>query len=107
MPKPGDDAPRRRCDNPDCAEFVTWPERSSRPQRFCSSACRQRCRAKYGRLVAERRKLKSSEGTKGMRYVDRRAVQSRLAMVDWLLSAYPGAYTDPSLPGPSTTSSQT
>lgn len=81
--------PRRRCDNPDCTSFVDWPDSASRPPLFCSSACRQRCRAGFERLTDERATLQSSAQADGLRYFDRRALQSRMAMLDWLLSAYP------------------
>lgn len=81
--------PRRRCDNPECKGKVAWPMSPSRPSRFCSSACRQRSRAAQRRLITELEQLENQAEESGLRYVERRALQSRIAMLEWLLSAYP------------------
>lgn len=80
---------RRRCDNPECGGHIVWPKRARRPRRFCSSACGQRSRAAQGRLLSERQRLEDKARSDGLLYVDRRAIESRIALLDWLLSAYP------------------
>lgn len=81
-------ATQRRCDNPECLEFVTWHEGRGRPPRYCSDRCRQRTVASCRRL-ADRLDQLSSQIDAGVSYRRERQLKSELSQVEWLLSAYP------------------
>lgn len=80
---------RRRCDNPNCDARLDWPDSARRPQLFCSSACRRRCCRSYENLMKTHVTLLARAVDQELGYSERRAVQSQIAELDWLLSSYP------------------
>lgn len=79
----------RRCDNPNCSNEVHWVDRRGRPQLFCSRDCRRLAVAAAARFSDEIRRHEAEIATGGLTYRQRRAVDTEIARLRWLLSAYP------------------
>lgn len=84
----GDD--QRRCDNPSCLNLIHWTRGRGRPTRYCSDRCRQSAKAGRARLAMAATTLRATLGTSPT-YRQQRALESELARITWLMSAYPTA----------------
>lgn len=77
----------RRCDNPECRRTVAWVASRGRPARYCSDRCRQRRRDLEEQLTRQLTALRE-EATGDVGYREARQLGSRIAHLEWTLSAF-------------------
>lgn len=83
--------PTRRCDNPDCASRLAWPAGRGRPPRYCADACRQRTADSAARIRDRIGAAEAELANDDLTYRQRRAINTTVMQLRWLLSAYPAA----------------
>lgn len=91
-----DDSMTRRCDNPECSQRLTWSAGRGRPPLFCSANCRKRALYAAGVLLQQVAERQRSLVDGDLNYRQKREIQSDLARLEWMLSAYPRSAIAPS-----------
>lgn len=90
------DVVSRRCDNPDCEERLSWTGGRGRPPLFCTANCRKRALYAAGVLLQQVAERQRSLVDGDLTYRQKREIQSDLARLEWMLSAYPRSAIAPS-----------